>query len=59
MTPRQLARKAFVLGISGVVCCAVAAPQPAAAAAGAPVHIEAVTSFTPGAVSTFTSDIDG
>jgi hypothetical protein len=59
MTHRQLVRNAWVLGVSGVVCCAVGAPQPAAAAAGAPVHIEAVTSFEEGAVNTFTSTIDG
>jgi hypothetical protein len=45
MTHRRLVRNASVLGVSAVVRCLDAAPQPAAAAAGSPVHVEAVTSF--------------
>ena len=58
MAASRLLTKVVVLGVSSVVC-AVAAPHQAVAAAGAPVHIEAVTSFDEGAVNTFTSDIDG
>jgi hypothetical protein len=58
MLHRHLVRTALVLGVSSVVG-AVVAPHQAVAAAGAPVHIEAVTSFAPDAVNTFTSNIDG
>jgi len=56
MAASRLLTKVVVLGVSAVVC-AVAAPHQAVAAAGAPVHIEALTSFDEGAVNTFTSTI--
>ncbi len=58
MAASRLLTKVVVLGVSAVVC-AVVAPHQAVAAASAPVHIEAVTSFDEGAVNTFTSDIVG
>jgi hypothetical protein len=58
MAASRLLTKVVVLGVSAVVC-AVAAPHQAVAAAGAPVHIEALTSFDEGAVNTFTSTIVG
>jgi len=58
MAASRLLSRIVVLGVSSVAC-AVGAPHPAVAAAGAPVHIEAVTSFDEGTANTFTSDIAG
>ena len=57
MAASRLLTRIVVLGVSSVVCAVVAPHQ--AVAAGAPVHIVAVTSFEEGAVNTFTANIEG